>query len=789
MGESRSGQLGNLPGEVTSFVGRQTMTLEVRRVLAASRLVTLTGVAGVGKTRLALHVAQECRRAFRDGVWLVELANLREPSMLEHLVAETLGLRETPERAPLAALTRHLESQTALLVMDNCEHVLDGCAHLLGELLPAAANVRVLATSREPLGIAGEHVWPVTPLALPEADASNVAVPAAQAEAVTLFEQRTAAVLPHFRVDAANKAAVAKVCHLLEGLPLAIELAAVRIRVLSVEELLSRLRNRYAVLSSQVGGSQRHRTLHDSVEWSFSLCSAQEQAAWARLSVFVGSFDLDAAEAVCTDAGLDTHETFDAVTGLVAKSVLTMEPVGTAARYRMLETIREYGREQLISRGDEATLRRRHRDHYLRLAEQAAAEWFGPDQHAWAARLRHQSANLRTALDYCFTEPNEAHAGLRMAGALWTYWIPCGNLLDGRSWLDRALATIIAPSLERAHALWANGYVATRQGDLHSALAMLNECRRLATHLGDAELAAHADSAAGLTLVFADQPLEARAALCRSLAYYDTPHATPDSPQALALFFLGYIDCLEGDIDGALARCQQCQALCEGNGERWAQSWALWGLGLARWLQGSLAEAENQLRSSLRIKHDFGDLSGVLLTAACMAWTSATGGAPERAARLLGATRTLWKPLGPFLYGHHAFLRWDRDSEARARSLLGDNTFEARYAEGAGFTMDSLAAYALDQHPSASERSGTIRSLSILTEREREVAELIAKGLSNKRIAERLIIAPRTVESHVEHILVKLGFTSRSQIATAWTRSSTEEHTSMGSHQYPTTST
>jgi DNA-binding CsgD family transcriptional regulator/tetratricopeptide (TPR) repeat protein len=460
--------------------------------------------------------------------------------------------------------------------------------------------------------------------------------------------------------------------------------------------------------------------------------------------------------------------------------VLASERVGDTVRYRMLETIREYGHERLTGRGEMAALRSRHRDHYLRLAEQAAAQWFGPTQRSWAARLPRESANIRAALHYCLTEPGQTDAGVRMAGALWMYWIPCGFLLDGRAWLDRALAASSTPGRSRARALWATGYVATRQGDIPHALDLLEECRRLARQLGEPTLQAHADSAAGLTLTFADDLTAATEALHRSLAHYRCTGAGPDTQQALALFFLAYVNCLTGDTDGAVALCRECEALCVAHEEHWVRAWALWGLGLAQWLRGDLAHAQIQLRTALRIKYEFGDRSGVLLTAAALAWTAATSGDAERAARLLGATRALWAPLGTYLRGHRAFLRWRDDCERRARRLLGDAAFAASEAEGARFDIDALVADTLDlPRQQGHVRDDTEPPSDLLTERERQVAELVAEGLSSKQIAAQLVIATRTVESHVAHILTKLGFTSRAQIA-AWTRCNTGRAAPLG---------
>ncbi|MPY46091.1 AAA family ATPase, partial [Streptomyces phyllanthi] len=381
---------GNLPAALTTFVGRRRDIAEIRRRLGAARLLTLTGVGGVGKTRLALEAAAAARKGFADGVWLVDLAPVRDPSAVAGATATALGVPDLGARPVLDQLTGHLARRRALIVLDNCEHLVDACAELAETLLSGAPELRVLATSRRTLGIAGEHVFTVPPLSVPD-------------EAVELLLDRASAIRPEFRVTGTNRDAVTRLCARLDGLPLAIELAASRLRTLTVEQLADRVEDRFALLT---GGSRtarpRQRTLRALIDWSYELCGPAERLLWNRLSVFAGGFDLDAAEGVCSGDGVPRHEVLDLLDRLVAQSVvLTTEHEGTA-RYRMLETIRQYGRERLAEYGadEERRLLRRHRDHFLSLAEHLAADWYGPGQEEALARLRTEHGNLRVALEY-----------------------------------------------------------------------------------------------------------------------------------------------------------------------------------------------------------------------------------------------------------------------------------------------------------------------------------------------------------------------------------------------------
>ncbi|QIZ38793.1 LuxR C-terminal-related transcriptional regulator [Saccharopolyspora sp. ASAGF58] len=759
---------GYLPAERTTFVDRRQASAEVKRLLPASRLVTLTGPGGVGKTRLAVHVARELQRAFPGGVWLVELAKVQDPGMLVHAVATTLHLPDQSARYPLTALLKFLAEERLLIVLDNCEHLVTAAAQMVNAVLPAAPGVRVLATSREPLNVPGEQVFPVPPLGVPQLDTSGGGV--GQYEAVTLFAERGAAALPGFRVDRENEPAVARLCQRLDGLPLAIELAARRLRGLSVEQILQRLENRFQLLTAGPrGGLPRHQTLQAAIEWSFDLCSPTEQTLWARLSVFAGEFDLEAAEQVCAGSDVAEGDVLDTIFGLVDKSILSRAENDTTTRYRMLETIRQYGRQRLAAQGAETMLRRRHRDYYLALAEQADAQWLGVRQRQWWQRFQGQGPNLWAALDFCCTQPGEARAGLRLASVLWFYWVACGFVRDGRYWLDRVLALPYGASRERARALWVDGWIGLVQGDLPRIERSLGECLDVADRVGDRAAIAHATQFLGFHAVLCDDiaraaELEEQAlAMHRALGELRQP--------ALRTFVYGAIAYLElGDLDRAMALGEEGRSISERAGDELAQGWMHWVLAAVRRIAGDVAAAEEEARAALRLTHSFHDVLYVTLCLMLLALVAMDRGDAERSARLFGVLEQLWKLMGAIpLLGNAEFLvRWQSDCERRARKALGDRAYEAAYQQGKQLDVDQAVAYALrEQAPLPPPGKVPAAGGSVLTRREREVAELVAQGLSNKDIASRLVISQRTAETHVEHILIKLGATSRTQIA-AW---------------------
>ncbi|MDX6355761.1 MAG: hypothetical protein QOF98_2664, partial [Streptomyces sp.] len=486
------GMAGYLPAELTSFVGRTGELAELSGLLARGRLATVTGVGGVGKSRLALHAARGMQDRFRDGARAVELSGLRDPALLDQAVADALRLPDHTTRPPREALAEHLADRELLLVLDGFDLLPDETAGLVAELLRQAPDLRVLTAGRRPLGITGERLLTLAPLSV-------------RADAVRLFAERAAEVVPGFTVTDDNAAEVAELCTRLDGLPLALELAAVRLRALSVEQVLDRLDDRFRLLTGgDPSAPVRHRALRTTIGWSHELCTPAQRLLWARLSVFTGRFDLDAVEYVCAGPDLAEDIIVETVAELVAQSVLSREdgPDGQA-RYRMLECVREYGAGWLAVLGDEPRMRRRHRDWYLGLATWCELEWFSPRQAEVAARVAVDLPNLRLALEFSLDGPigsvgetglhdEDPAIGQYLAGTLWFCWVGCGRLAEGRHWLERALDVSDAPTEARAKVMWVYGYVTLLQGDSTAALAALQECRAEAESAGNATAEAYA---------------------------------------------------------------------------------------------------------------------------------------------------------------------------------------------------------------------------------------------------------------------------------------------------------
>jgi predicted ATPase len=425
---------GNLPAELTTFIGRRSELAQARRQLGESRLLTLTGVGGVGKSRLALRLASELSRAFPDGVWLVELTTLADPSLVASRVAVTLGLRQDSGRLSLEVLAEYLADRHLLALLDNCEHLLDACAVVVDSLLRRAPKLHILTTSRQPLGVSGEQVLSVPSLSMPHPDRTpHTPQELAQYDAVALFLERARAREPSFDIAAGNMAAVSQLVQRLDGIPLALELAAVRIRMLSPEQIVSRLGESVRLLSSTATTSPPHqRSLQALIDWSFDLCTDSERALWARLSVFPRDFDLDASEQVCSGDGLMQEDVLSSIAGLVDKSVLVAARVEGQVRYRLPEALREYGRNLLAQSGSETPFRRRHCDYYATMSRQAWREWFGPRQVDWTSWIQVEQVNLRAALESDAIHPGMDNRGYEVAPALSIHWSVSGAFEEGR---------------------------------------------------------------------------------------------------------------------------------------------------------------------------------------------------------------------------------------------------------------------------------------------------------------------------------------------------------------------
>jgi predicted ATPase/DNA-binding CsgD family transcriptional regulator len=760
---------GSLPAELTSFVGRRRELSEARRLLGSSRMLTLTGVGGVGKTRLALRMAAEVRRSFPDGVWFVELAALNDAQLLPHTVAAALGLRQV-SADPAADLAAHLEGQQLLVVLDNCEHLTGACAVLVSKLLAAAPGLRVLAASRHVLGVEGEQILSVPPLSVPDE-----AVPAGDAtsyESVRLFQDRASAVAPEFEIADGNRATVIELCRTLEGIPLAVELAAVWLRTLSPEQILERLEDRFRLLTgARPGAPAGRQTLEATVGWSFDLCSPAERALWGRLSVFAGGFDLEAAEDVCSGDGIGRDEVLELVAGLVNKSIIVRRQATdhTNAWYEMLEIVRQFGAGRLDAADRLPILRSRHRDHYRALARRFEAESFGSDQTAWLVRLRHQHGNIRAALEFCLESADRAPAGLDIAAPLWFFWFT-GSRREGLQYLVRTLELATEPTPARATALWAAGYLAMVTGEPDRMDTMVAEAAELAERFDDDLLRARILECRGhARLYVGDFPtgialLEDARAGFRSLG---TPAGEFNTLLLLALGTFLLDDPRDQDFS------RRALELAEGQGAMMSRAYALSSLGMARWRAGDCDEAVQVLLECMQHFRAHRDLVGISFGVQALSWCAASQSPDARAARLLGASQAVWRasqgqgrPDQPPPYADYA-----RRSAALVRDAIGAGGFERAFAEGASCTVDQAVALALgedtgpgDATTAPSRRQGAGWS-GRLTRRELEIAGLLAEGMTNKEIATRLVISQRTVESHVDHVLAKLGMTSRTQVA------------------------
>ena len=760
--DSIAEQPNTVPADLTSFVGRRADVAAVRQLLTNARLVTLTGIGGVGKTRLAFRVARDVRRAFPDGVGLVELASLKDPDLLPHTVIDALAIREQSARPSMTVLCDHLRERHSLIVIDNCEHLVEATAELVDQVLRAAPDVRIVATSRQALRIAGEHVYAVPPLPAPDPDEKIERGTATTFPSVALFADRSAAVVPGFAITPANEAAVIRLCHRLEGIPLAIELASVRLRVLTVDDLESRLDDRFQELrEGSRNQPERHRTLQALIDWSNDLCTPAERTLWARASIFAGGFGIDALESVCTDGSLPPDAVLDTVAGLLDKSIFAREEQGRHVRFRMLETIRAYGHARLTASGDEPALRRRHRDWYLERVETAGVEWVGLLQQDWATSLQAEHANLRSALEYSVTQPGQARIALRMAAVPW-FWIAMGHLAEGKLWLDRSLALDDEPSHERAWALSTGAYIAGCQGDVTEANVLLDEARDLAVRLDDRAAIAYVSHVLAVCqMMFGTDLAGATFLFAEALELYaetDVPSVYPD----FLRIELATVLILAGEAENAAVLIDELIERFQAIGGRWQLSYALWERGLLRLLGGELDGAEADLRESIIIKRSFHDAMGLALALDVLAWTTAANGDAERAATLLGGMNKLWMAVGARLFGSQHLLAMRERYERMARTTIGNTEFDAAFERGSAHTIEETLAIALRE---STRQEQEPHPAPALTRREREVAGLVAEGLSNKEIAARLVISLRTAEGHVENILTKLGFTSRTQIA------------------------
>ncbi|WP_405782398.1 ATP-binding protein [Streptomyces sp. NBC_00859] len=679
---------GSLPAELNRFVGRKAERAELERLLGSSRLVTVVGPGGVGKTRLATHVAGTLQERFCGGVWLADLSALRDPELVEHALVESLGLTDHTSRPPREALTRHLAERELLLVVDGFEFLVDACAGLLLALLRGAPGLRVIAAGRRPLEIEGELTLALAPMR--------------DRDAVRLFTDRASAARPGFRLAPGDEAQVTELCRRLDGIPLALELAAGRTRALSVEQLLARLDDRFRLLAGGGRGTPpRHRTLRTAIGWSHELCAPEQRLLWARLSVFPGQFDLEAAEYICGSPDLPSDGILEVLDELLAQSVLVREDTPAGVRFRMLDTIREYGAQWLDATGDSERLGRRHRDWYLGLATWCELDWFSPRQAGIAARVDSELPNLRGALEFSMAHPEDVHLAQYLAGTLWFYWAGCGRLAEGRHWLDHALEAESGHDSARLKALWVLGYVAVLQGDAVAAVAALQECHEAAQHTGDTVAAAYALHRTGCLALVTDDMPRAEELLREAIGQY-REIGELNSNVLMGQVELAMAVCFRGRLAEAAAICQDVVAVCEDHGERWARAYALYVLAFEAWSDGRTPRARELLAECLTTSHGFHDQLGTVLALEMMALLTLEEGEAGEAALLQGAAGRLWTSVGLPLFGSAYYNAPHLRCAEGAREKLGAEAYEGCLARGSRLDRDAAVARAL-RGPAARE--------------------------------------------------------------------------------------
>lgn len=670
--------LSNLPVELTSFVGRESELADLEKLLAAYPLVTVTGPGGVGKTRVALRAAAAVAADFTDGVRLVELGELRDSGAVADVVAAALGIRDETTTPPMQSVIEYLCPRRLLLVVDNCEQVVDGAAAVADGLLRACPNLRILATSREAMDISGEAVFALTPLA---------------DDAVSLFVERAAAAVPGFEVTEENRATVAKVCARLDGLPLAVELAAAKLRAMSPDQILRRLDNRYALLTrGSRGAPPRQRTLAWSVGWSYDLCTPDEQRLWARLGVFAGSFELQAAEDIC---GAGSEDLTDLLGSLVEKSVLIRTESHGAVRFRLLDTLRDYGREKIRETGEYHELRCRHLAWYRSLTAEAAADWYSRRQLGWINRLTLEVPNLREASVFGASEGSQTTVG--MLADLVPFSLSQGYPGENRRALDRALgATVDEPTVDRIKALYWAGVLAGAQNDASAVSVRAQEATRMAAALMEdrsADVTAVPARIALLDGIVALLGGEADQACARLAAAADG--AAELTEFAMALSLLARAHELRGDVAAGLAASQRILELSESHGETVFRSWSLWNIGVECWRGGDSDRATQSLKHGLELTARLRDMRTAASNLEVLAWIAADRDKPEVAAELLAAAESIGGATGNYAQLFPDLPVFHHVCEERIRSAIDERTYAEARARGRSLRMDDAVAYAL----------------------------------------------------------------------------------------------
>jgi predicted ATPase/DNA-binding CsgD family transcriptional regulator len=776
--------------------------VEVKQAQAMTRLLTLTGTGGSGKTRLALEVARDLVDAYSDGVWLVELAPLSDEELVPKAVAEALEVPERPVEPLADTLAEVLSSRELLLILDNCEHLLEATARLVDLLLDSSPRLRILATSREALGVEGEVRWAVPPLSVPESRGRPSLEELESYESARLFIERARGRDPSFSLSPHSALAVAEICRMLEGIPLAIELAAARVGTLSVEQISERLEGSLALLTR--GGRTavpRHRTLKGTLDWSHELLSESERKVFRRLSTFAGGWTLEASEAVASGQGLAESEVLDLLSGLVEKSLVGAKGSDEGGlRYRLLEPVRQYALEKLKESGEAEAAKRAHARYFLALAQEAEPELLGPREAQWYDRLEEEHDNIRAALTWSLEQGADPELGLRLAGAIWWFWHRHGHLREGLRWLEEGLARRGgASAIARAKALGGIGWLAFGQADIdrmrqsateglslsaeaglggnHRAL-FLNLLGHASCHNGDYErakklaeeslaLSREANDVQGMveslhilggaSVWRPGGQEQARAYFEEGLAISRGEFGSPSIGRAL-LNSVGLTFLLQRNLERATALAEEVAALSKEAGDRTLLPLPLNFLGWVALLRSDLERAEALHKESLALSKELGGSLHTLVFLEGLACTAGAKGEAERAARLFGAARALREAMGFPL--EPAMRPLEEPYLVGARSQLEESAWTEAWEEGRAMSMEAAIEYALSEEESSTMPLAPERPAG-LTSREVEVLGLVAAGMTNAQVAQALFLSTRTVHRHLNSIYHKLGVSSR----------------------------
>lgn len=800
-----------LPAESNEFVGRAAELRQIDGLLRRARLITLVGPGGVGKTRVALRAARGAQGRYAQGSVLVEFSPVRDPELVPHAIARRLGLADQSQASPLDPLLAHLSDRSLLLILDTCEHLIDACAEFAEAVLLAAPGVTMLATSREPLDVDGETTFPVPPLPVggdPGGDAAipfgpsggtdgpfaggsrqrgrKAARPPDDGDAVRLFAARASAATGTFALTEANRGDVRRICRRLDGIPLAIELAAVQLRTVPLGALAERIDRRLPLLAG--GGSVtdgRHRTLRDAIGWSYDLCTDAERALWARLSVFPGSFNVAAARDACASAGLDRNAVFETLIRLVDKSVIVRVPPPAVsgddeeqpAWYRMLDTIHEFGAEMLAASGDEDATRDRFTARYLARARYLSAHLTDPSQLELFRALRREHHNIQAALRYTLDDERceRVRQGADLCNALYGYWHIAGLLREGRYWYSKVLARLPEEtSLARGWALVNRCYLGAMQGAADEAVANGRAGIEIGLELGHDKLVGRGYNYLALALTIADDIGEARKAAAIAEPKLE---ALGDRTGLVILDdHWAHLSHLDGDVAGTLRYAERCVRRFGGAREWWASAWAYAISAMALYRDPSRdAETRRMLNKSVLLKHELGDMVGMGYCLEIHGWLAVRAGEHVRAAWLLGGADPRWEVAGGRLGGTAALEAVHESSVAACREALGARKFDTLFARGARAPLADIVAFAVSGAQAPGGRSPSLPRPGTLTDREWEVAYLAGAGLATEQIARQLFISVPAVTAHLASVFRKLGVSSAAQLE-PWLESATGTH-------------